>query len=494
MSNFDFSEENTSTPPVWEETEKNEVIAIVPVKKHSERVPGKNFRLINGVPLFRIVLERLSGVKKVKRIIVNTDSDTIGKNTGDLPKVFVYKRPEKLCGDNVSVNMLIEDTIRSLQLENGIILQTHVTNPLLKKETIEKAINVFMGDHQESEECKYDSLFSVVPRQSRFYDTKKKEINHNKEKLLPTQEIDPLYEENSCLYLFRRETFLRNKNRIGSHPFMFEMSRTESQDIDWEEDFLMAELLLEKEENKKKVVVVTGSSGGIGREICKLFHKKGWVVIGIDREEDENDFHCTETIQSDVNDTSLIECLRDVLSRYGGSLDCLVNNAAEQYCKSMEETDKTTMEITMKTNLMTPFFLTRDLVPYLEKKRGSVVNISSIHALVSSKGIAPYAISKAALVGCTRTTAIELSPYKIRANCILPGAVNTSMLTKHLSNEKIMQLKESHLLTKRIGEPEEIAECVYFLGNNKKSSFINGQTLVVDGGASIVLSTEVNSF
>lgn len=212
------------------------ITAIVPVKANSERVPGKNMRLFNGRPLLHYILATLQEIPEISLISVNTDSDAAADYAGRFSKVKIWERPEELRGHHISMNSIIANELS--HLEGDHFLQTHATNPLLGAETIRKAISAYF-DQKE-----HDALFSVTSRRSRFYDDKSLPVNHNPKKLINTQDLAPLYEENSCLYLFSREAFHAGvNNRLGVSPAMFVTHPYESHDIDTEEDFVLAELL-----------------------------------------------------------------------------------------------------------------------------------------------------------------------------------------------------------------------------------------------------------
>jgi len=215
-----------------------EIKALVPMKGHSERVPNKNIRLLYGKPAFHWILESLSGSKYINEIIINTDSPEIAKSAKDHFNVTILERPDFLLGDMVSIQPLIEYDLS--QTKGEYYLQTHSTNPLVTAQTIDKSIEMFF-DQKE-----YDALFSVTPIKTRFYWADGSGINHDPKLLIRTQDLDPIYEENSCLYIFSRETNRKTKNRLGSNPMMFQMDRLEATDIDDMEDFYWAEFLLER--------------------------------------------------------------------------------------------------------------------------------------------------------------------------------------------------------------------------------------------------------
>ncbi|HND48439.1 MAG TPA: acylneuraminate cytidylyltransferase family protein [Anaerolineales bacterium] len=214
--------------------------ALVPMRHHSQRVPGKNYRPLAGKPLFQHILETLQAVPEIDTVIVDTDSEPVMDGVRRLfPNVKLIQRPEHLRADNVPMNdILLYDTA---QVQVDFYLQTHSTNPLLKTETISRGIKSFLADYP-----KYDSLFSVTRLQTRLYWQDGRAINHNPLELLQTQDLPPVYEENSCVYLFTRENLERKKHRIGDKPFMFEIDADEAWDIDEELDFEIADFLMRK--------------------------------------------------------------------------------------------------------------------------------------------------------------------------------------------------------------------------------------------------------
>ena len=208
------------------------------MKGHSERVPGKNLRPLGGKPLFFWIVEALERVEAVERIIINTDSDEIAEQAREHFGVVIHRRPAAICGDFVSMNRIIEhDMAQAPQAEH--FLQTHATNPLLSSATIAAAVQRYFEDLPT-----YDSLFSVTRHQARFYDADERPLNHDPTTLLRTQDLPPLFEENSNLYLFSRASFTATGARIGRRPRLFETDPRESVDIDVEADWRLAEAWL----------------------------------------------------------------------------------------------------------------------------------------------------------------------------------------------------------------------------------------------------------
>lgn len=208
--------------------------ALVPMKGHSERIQNKNVREFNGRPLFHWIMNTLAATDAVDDIVVDTDSAEIADGVREHFAVTVIDRPEGLRGDEVPMNDIILHDVT--QVENELFLQTHCTNPLLRPETVADAVETFRTSEG-------DSLFSVTSLRTRLWDENCKPINHERDQLLPTQELPPLYEENSNLYLFTQASIERRENRIGDDPRMYEIDADEAVDIDEPIDFRTAEFL-----------------------------------------------------------------------------------------------------------------------------------------------------------------------------------------------------------------------------------------------------------
>jgi len=213
------------------------------MKAYSERVPGKNMRLLCGRPLFHWIIDSLNESGVVDEIIINTDSLEIANNAKASFDVTIHLRPDYL--KNIHSNEAYQIMSYDLKLAEGdYFIQSHSTNPLLKSDTIKAAVKTFFDNLD-----KYDSLFTVTPLQTRLYDHKYRALNHNPHKLLKTQDLPYIYEENSCIYIFSRKSFEINKNRIGAKPFLFPINRYQAIDIDEEYDFLLAETIMQHQLN-----------------------------------------------------------------------------------------------------------------------------------------------------------------------------------------------------------------------------------------------------
>ena len=214
-------------------------VAIVPMRHSSERVPGKNYRPLGGIPLYHHVVRTLSAVPEIDSIVIDTDSDFIIDDCADhFPHVRVLLRPENLRDGNIAMNDVLLNTLD--QVDADIVLQTHSTNPFLKADTVSAALTLFNRPGNE-----FDSVFSVTRLQARLWDTETRPVNHDPTVLLRTQDLAPLFIENSCFFIFTPELLRQRGNRIGSRPLMVEMAPLEAVDIDTEEDFALAAAIAE---------------------------------------------------------------------------------------------------------------------------------------------------------------------------------------------------------------------------------------------------------
>lgn len=214
------------------------LVALVPMRHHSQRVPGKNYRPLAGRPLFHYIIETLLAVPEIEAIAVDTDSPPVIEGLrAHFPSVMVIERPAGLRADDIPMNeILLHD---AAQVPADFYLQTHSTNPLLRPATVRRAIQTFLADFPA-----HDSLFSVTRLQTRLWDRDGRPLNHDPDVLLQTQDLPPVYEENSCLYLFTGESLARRRNRLGERPLMFEIAADEAWDIDEELDFAICDFLM----------------------------------------------------------------------------------------------------------------------------------------------------------------------------------------------------------------------------------------------------------
>jgi CMP-N-acetylneuraminic acid synthetase len=215
------------------------------MRHNSERVPGKNYRPLNGIPLYHHVIRTLSAVPEIDAIVIDTDSDFIIEDcAAHFTHVRVLLRPENLRDGSIAMNDVLLNTLD--QVDADIVLQTHSTNPFLKASTVSAALKLFNKPGSE-----FDSVFSVTRLQARLWDADTRPVNHDPAVLLRTQDLAPLFIENSCFFIFTPQLLRERGNRIGANPRMFEMAPLEAVDIDVEEDFTLA--------------IAIAESGGINR-------------------------------------------------------------------------------------------------------------------------------------------------------------------------------------------------------------------------------------
>lgn len=219
---------------------KKRIVALLPMKANSDRVKGKNFRDFNGKPLFRWILETLLAVPEIDEVVINTDARQILADNGlvDGPRVRIRDRKPEICGDFVSMNLVLADDVANVPAD--IYLMTHTTNPLLSLPSVRGTLEMF---ERALADGSADSVFTVNQFQTRFYRADASAINHDPDNLIRTQDLEPWFEENSNLYAFTAQSFASTKARIGKRPKMYVMGRTESVDIDDAESWQMAEAM-----------------------------------------------------------------------------------------------------------------------------------------------------------------------------------------------------------------------------------------------------------
>jgi NAD(P)-dependent dehydrogenase (short-subunit alcohol dehydrogenase family) len=248
----------------------------------------------------------------------------------------------------------------------------------------------------------------------------------------------------------------------------------------------------------KRVVLITGVAGGIGSATAQVFAEAGWHVVGVGRQDTPDLPGVHHFIHADISVHGDAAGIYSEVAGQEGRLDALVNNAAVQICKPLLETTPEEWDMVMTNNLRSVFLGVQHAYPMLHQQKGAIVNVSSVHAVATSCNIAAYAASKGALLALTRAMALEFGPDGVRVNAILPGAVDTKMLRAglnrgHVEGDNVEQLVRGlgrkHVMG-RVGQPEEIGRAILFLADNEQSSFMTGQALIVDGGATARLSTE----
>jgi CMP-N-acetylneuraminic acid synthetase len=204
------------------------------MRHNSERVPGKNYRDLGGKPLFHWIVDTLLSVPAIDEVVIDTDSPTIIADVEKAyPQVRVLLRPEHLRAGEIAMNDVLLNTAE--QVNADILLQTHSTNPFLSVATVESAINRF---YAKENDC--DSVFGVTRLQARLWTADGKAVNHDPAVLLRTQDLDPIYLENSCFYIFTPQILRERGNRIGARPLLVETPPMEAIDIDEESDFQLA--------------------------------------------------------------------------------------------------------------------------------------------------------------------------------------------------------------------------------------------------------------
>jgi CMP-N-acetylneuraminic acid synthetase len=216
---------------------KNKIVALLPMKANSERVKGKNFRELGGKPLFKWILDSLLAVDEIDKVVINTDARHILAENGlvESERIVIRDRKPELCGDMVSMNLILADDIQAVDADT--YLMTHTTNPLITPATIRAGLNKLTDNPNK------DSLFTVNKIQTRFYREDCSAVNHDPDNLLRTQDLEPWFEENSCLFYFTKESFMATQARIGKQPLMMVTPPLESLDIDEPHDWVMVAAL-----------------------------------------------------------------------------------------------------------------------------------------------------------------------------------------------------------------------------------------------------------
>jgi CMP-N-acetylneuraminic acid synthetase len=218
------------------------IVAIVPMRHESERVPGKNYRRLGERPLFHHIVSTLLSSPAITEVVIDTDSALIREDAATaFPMVRILDRPAHLRGGLVPMNSVLLNDVAAVAAD--YYFQTHSTNPLLRSASVTAAIDAFLAAQPD---C--DSLFGVTRLQTRLWTANGRPMNHDARVLLRTQDLPPVYEENSCLYIFSRASLELHGNRIGERPLLYELPREEAWDIDDEIDFAVVEALYRRRE------------------------------------------------------------------------------------------------------------------------------------------------------------------------------------------------------------------------------------------------------
>lgn len=236
--------------------------------------------------------------------------------------------------------------------------------------------------------------------------------------------------------------------------------------------------------------LITGASRGIGRAVAELLAQRGWPVCinYLERRDAAEDLTLrlrdqgcmAMAFQADVADRAAVEAMVQTAAETLGPVELLVNNAGISHQGLFQDTEDVLWDRMLAVNLTGPRNVILGVLPHmLREKRGCIVNISSIWGLRGASCEVAYACTKAALVGLTRSLALELAPSGIRVNCVAPGCIETDMV-RVLGEETRRMLVEQTPLG-RLGTPEDIAEAVAFLAS-EKAAFLTGQVLTADGG------------
>ena len=244
---------------------------------------------------------------------------------------------------------------------------------------------------------------------------------------------------------------------------------------------------------KDRIALITGAASGIGAATTRLFVREGATVVAIDRnaealEDLGRDGLAAEPFACDVTDHAALErCVEQTLERHS-RIDILVNNAGVFYLAADEDSTLEQWRHTMEVNVEAMYVLTRLVTPNMKARRyGRIASVASAQALQPIAGHAAYVASKAAIIGWSRTLALELAPHNVLVNVVAPGAIQTSLqsLNRDALGPATRAAQERsatiHIPMGRAGRPEEVAAALLFLCG-EECSYITGHTLVVDGG------------
>ena len=250
---------------------------------------------------------------------------------------------------------------------------------------------------------------------------------------------------------------------------------------------------------KDKTAIVTGAGAGIGRAIAELFAREGANVVVAEIDEasgSETAGRITSSggravfRQTDISDEPSVKATVEATVQAFGTVDILVNNAAAFVFGKVEDVTDADWQLVLGVNVIGTSHCVRHVAPVMRRAGGgAIVNIASVSSFIAQPGFIPYNTSKGALLQLTRCLAMDLAADNIRVNAICPGAIKTQATERHIESLSLDR-EQAYIdfgrdaLMKRMGEPAEIAYGALFLGSDE-ASFITGEHLVIDGGATI---------
>ena len=247
---------------------------------------------------------------------------------------------------------------------------------------------------------------------------------------------------------------------------------------------------------ENRTVVITGGAKGIGGSCSEKFSTAGANVCILDIDEKGKDladklgsnvfyYRCDVSIEKDVKQTF------GKMKEQFSEIDVLVNNAGIQRYSKVTDTTEEEWDFVMNVNLKSAFLCSKYAIPLMQKKKQAcVINVASVQAFISQQNVAPYTTSKSALLGLTRSIAVDYAP-NIRSVAVCPGTIDTPMLRGAIQlspdpDEVYQECVDMHL-PKRVGTSDEVADLILFLASDN-ASFITGQAIRIDGGLGISIS------
>jgi len=242
---------------------------------------------------------------------------------------------------------------------------------------------------------------------------------------------------------------------------------------------------------KNKVCIITGAGKGFGRDIAREFYKQGAKLALITRNQQDTEdlkVEFKDSINSvlcfcgDVsNKDDVIKFIKDAANTFG-TFDVLVNNAGMRFRKDFLDINSEELDLVLDVNLKSVFFMCQMVLPYMIKNSsGKIINMSSIAGTLGFSSLSGYVLSKAAIVGLTKSLAVEFADKNIQINALAPGFCKTSYFENFQSKKELYEFTLSRIPMKRWGESKEIADICVFLASNM-SNYITGEVLKVDGG------------